>query len=94
LDFGHFPGSERLPREAALLNNSLCISRRGCSTNKLDFPIDDFFTLDHQSSNFNIQLKDRIETLFSSNTPNSIDLKNSILLDKTIRNETLQSLIY
>jgi len=93
LDFGHFPGSERLPREAALLNNSLCISTRGCSPNRLDFPIDDFFKLDHQSPDFNIQLKERLEIIFSSETPNSIDLKNSVLLDRKHQNKILELLI-
>jgi hypothetical protein len=50
IDFGHFPGSERLPREAALLNNFILISKFGSADNYDDFPL---------PSNFKINLKDR-----------------------------------
>ena len=41
VDFGSFPGPERMPREAVLLYNNIITSRIGSAENQIDVPIDD-----------------------------------------------------
>jgi hypothetical protein len=46
LDLGHFPGRDRTPREAALSNCPILISRRGSARYHGDFSVDDFYRVD------------------------------------------------
>ena len=46
LDLGNFPGRDRTPREATLLNCPVLIARRGSARHHGDFPIDDFYRVD------------------------------------------------
>jgi hypothetical protein len=50
LDLGHFPGRDRLPREAALAGTPVLIARRGAGRLKNDFPLEDAFRLDVSKS--------------------------------------------
>lgn len=43
IDFGHFPGRDRTPREAALLKNVILIHKAGCATDYDSFPLDPYF---------------------------------------------------
>jgi hypothetical protein len=46
LDLGHFPGKDRLPREAILLGCPVLIAKRGAARYEKDFPLDDSFLID------------------------------------------------
>lgn len=46
LDFGHFPGKDRTPREAAVAGSVVLVHRKGAGTNPEDFPLDDPFKFD------------------------------------------------
>jgi hypothetical protein len=46
VDFGHFPGKDRLPREAALAGAVVFVSRRGAGAYYDDFPIPNLFKFD------------------------------------------------
>jgi hypothetical protein len=50
LDLGHFPGRDRLPREAASLNCPVMLAKRGAARNSHDFPIPDSDKFDLQIS--------------------------------------------
>jgi hypothetical protein len=43
IDFGNFPGKDRIPREALLRNCVIFIHNQGCATDFESFPIDDYF---------------------------------------------------
>ena len=49
IDFGNFPGRERLPREAAVSGCVVIIGRRGAAANSTDFNIPDEFKFDEQN---------------------------------------------
>lgn len=46
LDLGHFPGKDRLPREAILLGCPVLLARRGAARQDKDFPLDRDFLVD------------------------------------------------
>jgi hypothetical protein len=46
VDFGHFPGKDRLPREAAASGGVVFIHRKGAGASYEDFPLPDFFKFD------------------------------------------------
>lgn len=41
IDFGHFPGKDRVPREAAICGCCVITGRRGAAGNSVDFPINE-----------------------------------------------------
>ena len=43
LDFGHHPGKDRVPREAAASGNIVFIHSKGAGCHFLDYPLDQFF---------------------------------------------------
>jgi hypothetical protein len=60
IDFGHHPGKDRVPREAAASGSIVFAHRAGAALNYLDYPIDDFykFTLEDINSG---ELRERID---------------------------------
>ena len=49
LDLGHFPGKDRLPREAILLGCPVLLAKRGAARHQKDFPLGDDFLIDLES---------------------------------------------
>ena len=43
IDFGHHPGKDRIPREAAMSGNVVFLHERGAAAFHLDHPLDRFF---------------------------------------------------
>lgn len=43
VDFGHFPGKDRMPREAAVSGGVVFVHRKGSAESYEDFPLPDFF---------------------------------------------------
>jgi hypothetical protein len=52
IDFGHHPGRERMPREAAVCGCCVVTGREGSAANPFDIAIPDSFKLDERSANF------------------------------------------
>lgn len=52
VDFGHHPGKDRLPREAAAAGCCVVTGRRGAATNPEDVPISDFYKLDDSNGSY------------------------------------------
>ena len=51
IDFGEFPGKDRLPREAVLHDCCIITGRKGASFFYEDMPIDDFYKFEANSNN-------------------------------------------
>lgn len=52
MDFGHHPGRDRIPREAAACGCCVLTGRKGAAANPIDLPIPDDFKLDEAQPNF------------------------------------------
>lgn len=52
IDFGHHPGRDRLPREAAMHGCCLITGKLGSAGNEIDLPIPSQYKLDSNSNNF------------------------------------------
>ena len=52
IDFGHHPGKDRLPREAALHGCCVIVAKHGSGANPVDVPIPERFKLDVQDPGF------------------------------------------
>jgi len=52
MDFGHHPGRDRIPREAAVCGCCIVTGRRGSAANDVDLPIPGEFKLDEASPTF------------------------------------------
>lgn len=54
IDFGFFPGPERIPREAVISNCLLLTSRTGAAANDIDVPIPNKFKIEAKDENVDI----------------------------------------
>lgn len=61
IDFGHHPGRDRLPREAAIHGCCLITGQLGSAANEVDIPIPQAYKLDQNSADF----IDRFNTLLA-----------------------------
>jgi hypothetical protein len=52
IDFGHHPGKDRLPREAAMAGCCVITGRRGSAANPFDITIPEKYKFDERSSDF------------------------------------------
>lgn len=66
LDLGHFPGSERLPREAVMLNNFILINNVGAAQNFQDFPLPSQFKLNVNAPDFYLNLRKLLNKIFDN----------------------------
>ena len=57
MDFGSFPGPERVPREAALFDCNIIVGNRGSASNDIDYPILNEFKFDITKDNIDIIIK-------------------------------------
>jgi hypothetical protein len=84
LDLGNHPGTDRIPREAALMNCVVLTNTRGSAGNDTDIPIDKgFFKFDDRVSNFEIELLDSLKEIRKNP-------KEYLEMQKTYRNQVLQ----
>lgn len=67
IDFGNFPGRERLPREAALSNCVVITGRRGAAANDIDINIPAEFKFDERTSNVQAVVKKIREVFYNFN---------------------------
>lgn len=66
IDFGHFPGAERLPREAAIHGCCVLSGKLGCAANSLDFPIKPQYKLDTHDKDLINQFESMTESIFNN----------------------------
>ena len=65
VDFGHHPGKDRLPREAAVHGCCVITGRYGSAANAVDVPIPERYKLDVNVSNFVTQFDQMIQEIFN-----------------------------
>jgi len=66
IDFGHHPGKDRLPREAALHGTCVITGLYGSAGNTVDIPILDRYKLDPESIHFFSQFQLLITDIFQN----------------------------
>jgi hypothetical protein len=66
IDFGHHPGKDRLPREAAIHGCCVVTARHGSAANPVDVPIPERCKLDVQDPEFVAKFGALIEDIFSN----------------------------
>lgn len=60
IDFGHHPGKDRFPREAAMSNAIILTTNYGAARNEVDIPIDAWYKFDNLS-----QLSQKVEEVLN-----------------------------
>jgi hypothetical protein len=64
VDFGYFPGAERIPREALLCGACIVIGQRGAAANPRDYPIPAAFKIDHAAPDFAARAREAVLRIF------------------------------
>ena len=84
LDLGHFPGSERLPREAVLLRNFIIVNNVGAARNYKDFPLPSEFKVNVKGREFHSELHKLITSIFDNelNYELMYEFRNDVLRTK------------
>ncbi len=57
VDFGHHPGRDRVPREAAMAGCCIITNRRGAAAYQEDVPIPEKYKLDDSSADFSLRFR-------------------------------------
>jgi hypothetical protein len=65
IDFGHHPGQDRIPREAATFGCCVITNRRGSAANPVDIPIPDAYKIAETAPNFIEQTARLIDDIFT-----------------------------
>lgn len=65
VDFGHHPGRDRMPREAAMSGCCVLTGRRGSAANDYDVPIPAFYKVDEQQTGWEHEAILKIEDIVS-----------------------------
>jgi hypothetical protein len=66
LDFGYFPGRERLPAEAVLCGACLVTARRGAARFYEDLPIPEYYKINHQAKDYATQVRNLLLDIFAN----------------------------
>jgi len=93
MDFGHHPGKDRLPREAALHGCCVITSRYGSAENPLDVPIPARYKMDCRAIGFVGEFRLVVESIFTEFETCSLDFdfyreviqKEQIAFDEQIK---------
>ncbi|MFT3928653.1 MAG: hypothetical protein QM709_00015 [Spongiibacteraceae bacterium] len=64
IDFGHHPGKDRPPREAAICGACVIVGDRGSAGNAIDIPIQDIYKLSQSSPGFYKEFRLLVESIF------------------------------
>jgi len=95
IDFGHHPGRDRLPREAAVHGCCIITGKLGAAINSVDISIPPQYKLDHKDSRFLQDFKVLVDDIFV-NTQKHIDsfqtYRFNITEESRVFNKTLAKL--
>ena len=75
VDLGYFPGTERIPREAALVYCNIITSRIGAASDDLDIPIEKKYKVDIQRHNIK-NIANKIVTMIDNYENDISDFDN------------------
>jgi len=73
LDLGHFPGRDRIPREAIIQRCPVLLAKRGAGRNSFDFNVPETFKVDLSESE-PLDVKDKIDRILESRDRASLEL--------------------
>lgn len=74
VDFGHHPGKDRLPREAALHGCYVITGRYGSTANDVDVPVDPRYKLDPRTPHFLADFEREVQRIFNTTAESQSDL--------------------
>lgn len=93
IDFGYHPGKDRIPREAAILNNCVITNRKGSANYEKDIPILDSYKFKNEDLyEISDKIKDCIEN-YSYRIEDFSKYRNEILNQKSEFFEQVKNLI-
>jgi hypothetical protein len=84
IDFGHHPGKDRVPREAAAVGNIVLLHKAGAALHYSDHPIDDLYKFDRHDIETG-SLRVVIETILhdpATHLANQLFYRQKILLER------------
>ena len=86
IDFGHFPGKDRLPREAVMHNCCIITSKNGAAAYYNDVPIDDKYKFDTSNSTIPsiVEMIDTVMNNYSDHIKNFFGYKNIVQHERDI----------
>ena len=87
IDFGHHPGKDRLPREAAIHGCCVITGVNGSAANAIDVPIGSGYKLDAKKPNFSVEFGKRVQRVFENFDESAKDFEGYRL---TIANEQIE----
>lgn len=96
IDFGHHPGKDRLPREAAMAGCCVITGRRGSAANEMDIPIPNKYKINEFEQDFmnkSIAIITSVMEDFPGVEKDFIDYRQSILKEKEIFEKQVNSFI-
>ncbi len=97
VDFGYFPGAERMPREALLSGACIVVGRRGAAGNGQDYPIPSAYKIDHTMPDFASDARDAVLRIFDDFETSSADFdpfRESLRAGPTTFVEDVQRLFF
>lgn len=96
LDLGFFPGKDRMPREAILLDCPVMLARRGSARYHEDFPIPDKYLLDLAVETPDSVHEKLLETLIipkSDHITLQAEFKNNVMRQKSLFREEVKGFL-
>jgi hypothetical protein len=87
IDFGHHPGKDRLPREAAIHGCCVMTGVNGSAANEIDVPIDARYKLDEKNVDFIATFAQRVQRIFDNFDESARDFEH---YRATIANEQFE----
>jgi hypothetical protein len=94
LDLGHFPGKDRIPREAILEGCPVFLAKRGAARNDIDFPLSSEFKVDLHTTT-PVQLRDIVIGILADNGlfENQLDFFHEQTIAKRVFFSEVQNLV-
>jgi hypothetical protein len=95
IDFGHHPGKDRPPREAAMAGCCVVTGRRGSATYYEDVPISDMYKLDDETTEYIRTFRPLAESIFADYQQHSKQFdyyRKKILNEPVIFEQQLESI--
>lgn len=95
MDFGHHPGIERMPREAAAMGCCVLTGLLGSAGNSTDVPIKDCYKFDQYADTFMLRLGNTIQEIFKdfdSHRDNFHEIRSKVAAEPETQMQQLKQL--
>lgn len=97
IDFGHHPGKDRLPREAAMAGCCVITCKRGAAHYFEDIPIGDNYKLNDQSDDYIAEFGELATGIFNDYENHTLDFseyRNIIRNEKSVFKKNVQEIFH